>query len=114
MDNKYLKREYMPGYTGYVPKKMGTYGVTVGEINRRLVLKEKSSDIPEDAKRDLYITAKDMKIESEKDTQKYGPNSKNATTWIGGGTEKIYPQHIPGNISNYLIRQKAMTDIFQA
>ena len=96
MDNKYLKREYLPGYTGYIPQKMCTYGVTIGEVNRRLVVNEKPSEIPADAERKLYLTAKDMKIETEKDTMKYGPNSKAATTWIGGGTEKIYPQYIPG------------------
>jgi len=96
MDNKYLKREYLPGYTGYIPQKMSTYGVTVGEVNRRLVINEKPAEAPADVERKLYLTAKDMKIDKSQDTKKYGPNSKEATTWIGGGTEKIYPQHIPG------------------
>ncbi len=96
MDNKYLKREYLPGYTGYIPQKMCTYGITVGEINRRLVTKDAASGVPADVKRDLYLTAKDMAIDTKQDTLKYGPNSKAATTWIGGATEKIYPQHIPG------------------
>lgn len=94
--DKYLRREYLPGYTGYIPQKMATCGVTVGEVNRRLVTKEKTGGIPEDAKRNVYLTAQNMKLDTESDMLKYGPRSKLGTTWIGGGNEKIYPQHIPG------------------
>lgn len=91
-----MKKEYLPGYTGHIPKKMGTCGITTGEINRRLVTKEKNNEIPEDVKVNIYTTAKDMKLNSDKDELKYGANSKNAPTWIGGTTQGIYPQHIPG------------------
>ena len=96
MDNKYLKREYMPGYTGYIPKKIGTCGMTIGEINRRLVTKEKDNEVPEDVKRNIYSTAAEMQLDVNSDILKYGPNSKKSITWIGGGTEKVYPQFIPG------------------
>eukprot|EP00829_Urostomides_striatus_P007445 TRINITY_DN1835_c0_g1_i4.p1 TRINITY_DN1835_c0_g1~~TRINITY_DN1835_c0_g1_i4.p1 ORF type:complete len:296 (+),score=66.01 TRINITY_DN1835_c0_g1_i4:1-888(+) len=91
-----MKKEYLPGYTGHIPKKMGTCGITTGEINRRLVTKEKNNDVPEDTKVNIYMTAKEMKLDSDKDELKYGANSKNAPTWIGGTTQGIYPQHIPG------------------
>ena len=94
--DKYMRREYLPGYTGYIPQKMNTYAITIGEVNRRLVTKEKEEVVQLDGKRNLYTTAADMKLDTNKDFLKYGPNSKNSVTWIGGGTEKIYPQHIPG------------------
>jgi hypothetical protein len=28
------KKEYLPGYTGHVPKKNEIYGLTAGEINK--------------------------------------------------------------------------------
>lgn len=93
-----MHRDYLPGYTGYIPQKMNTYGMTVGEINRRLVSKEKSADVPEDAKRNVYMTATQTKLDTEKDELKYGLHSRESITWIGGSTDKIYPQHIPGTI----------------
>ena len=30
------KKEYLPGYTGFVPKKKEIYGVTLGESSRQL------------------------------------------------------------------------------
>ena len=109
MDKKYLKREYLPGYTGYIPQKLNTCGLTVGEINRRLVVNERSDEIPDDAKRNLYNEAPKLPIDTKQDTMKYGAKSRLATTWIGGDTEKIYPQFIPGTLS---ILSKVMRDIF--
>ena len=95
--DKYIKREYLPGYTGYIPQKINTYGISTGEINRRLVTKEKDGAIPSDVPRNIYQTAPHMEMDTETDNLKYGPRSKQGITWIGGGTEKVYPQHIPGN-----------------
>ena len=33
------KREYLPGYTGHVPKKNNVFGCTAGDINRILIQK---------------------------------------------------------------------------
>lgn len=96
MDSKYHKREYLPGYTGYIPKKINTCGQTVGKLSNLLVSPESAEDIPEDARRELYNDGKEIPVDEKQDTMKYGPKSKMATTWIGGDTEKIYPQHIPG------------------
>lgn len=96
MDNKYFKRDYLPGYTGYIPQKINTSGQTVGKLNSLLVKHETSDGIPDDAKRELYNDGKDIQVDEKQDTMKYGPKSKMATTWIGGDTEKIYPQHVPG------------------
>lgn len=27
---KYYKKQYLPGYTGYIPQKYNTFGITVG------------------------------------------------------------------------------------
>ena len=37
--DKYFKKQYIPGYTGYIPQKLNTFGISVGEINRQLILK---------------------------------------------------------------------------
>lgn len=32
-----FKKEYLPGYTGFVPKKSDLFGMTAGEINKKIV-----------------------------------------------------------------------------
>jgi hypothetical protein len=32
-----FKKEYLPGYTGHVPKKMEVFGLTAGETNRIII-----------------------------------------------------------------------------
>ena len=32
-----FKKEYLPGYTGFVPKKGDLFGMTAGEINKKLI-----------------------------------------------------------------------------
>jgi hypothetical protein len=32
-----FKKEYLPGYTGHVPKKMEVFGQTAGETNRIII-----------------------------------------------------------------------------
>lgn len=36
-DTKPFDKEYLPGYTGFVPQKNEIFGMTAGEINRQIV-----------------------------------------------------------------------------
>ena len=68
------KKEYLPGYTGHVPKKNEIYGLTAGDINKiitKIAYKPSNYDVdiavgkPNFAKRDFYIAppAKDTEME---------------------------------------------------
>ncbi len=92
--DKYYTRQYLPGYTGHIPDKMNQFGISAGEINRRLVTKESSE--PEQQRRGMY-TSENRKIpKSPMDQLKYGFQSRYATNWIAGPTVEYYDQHIPG------------------
>ena len=34
---KEYKKEYLPGYTGFVPSKNDMFGMTAGDINRHII-----------------------------------------------------------------------------
>lgn len=36
-ETQLFKKEYLPGYTGHVPTKNDMFGMTAGDINRRIV-----------------------------------------------------------------------------
>ena len=93
MDKYYIK-QYIPGYTGHIQKKMGTFGVTAGEINRQLVLKQTQEEVVPPQR--LYYTKsqEDFSI-SDRDKIKYGYQSRRGISWIAGPTHKVTPQHIP-------------------
>lgn len=40
MIDGYYKKEYLPGYTGHVPKKNDVFGMTAGEVNRTIISKD--------------------------------------------------------------------------
>ena len=92
--DKYYVREYIPGYTGHISKKMGTFGVTAGEINRQLVLNQKAEDtVP--AERLYYTNPQLGAMSPDKDYVKYGNRSRHGISWISGPTHKVFSQHIP-------------------
>ena len=96
------KKEYLPGYTGFVPKKNDMFGLTVGETRRQLVGESPLNALfaaeqtgfghveTDKDKREFYSTVKDA------ERRKLGNRSKEADTWIGGPTQMLYPQHVPG------------------
>lgn len=51
--DKYYKKQYIPGYTGHISQKLNTFGISVGEINRQLVL-HTSDPSKEVQRRTLY------------------------------------------------------------
>lgn len=83
-------REYLPGYTGFVPTKNNLFGKTSGSINREISLtggnpdeldlleltrhKEQNSDLP---------ASKSINVDV------YGNHSKNSVNWVSGPTHMV-------------------------
>ena len=90
---KFYVKEYIPGYTGHIQKKMGTFGMTAGEINRQLVLNQHPEEsIPRDRQ---YYMKSIPQMETDGDKNKYGYRSRHGISWIAGPTHSVFPQHIP-------------------
>ena len=97
------EKNYLPGYTGHVPKKNEIYGCTAGDINNLLTgEKQKPSahdvDIavckPSYKQTDYFVDPPAQNLEL--DEVKYGNHSRKGENWIGGPTQNIKAQHIPG------------------
>lgn len=94
-------KEYLPGYTGFVPTKNGLFGKTQGAINREVIAAE--------GKEDKLLT--NAMITSRYEGQKKGPlchghhissykpifgnRSRYESTWICGPTHGLRDQHVP-------------------
>ena len=92
MENYYVK-QYIPGYTGHVRKERFTFGITAGEINRRLALKEQP--VEKEPEQRQYYTRCTSLIRDNRLKDKYNYQSRNAHGWICGPTYNLLPQHIP-------------------
>jgi hypothetical protein len=98
------KKEYLPGYTGHVPKKNDIFGCTAGDINRIITgtgYKPSNFDVdiavgrnPAYAQRTFY-SKPPLKDEGGQHVQ-FGNYSKYGNNWIGGPTNNLKAQHIPG------------------
>lgn len=97
------RKEYLPGYTGFVPKKNDIYGCTAGDINKIIMGQgEKPSNYdvdvavgkPSFATREFYSNAP-PKNDAGQDVV-YSNNSKKGDNWLGGPTQNLKAQHIPG------------------
>ena len=97
------KKEYLPGYTGHVPKKNEVYGCTAGDINKiitKTAYKPSNHDVdinvgqPSYAQRNFYVEAPPQ----DKDNQNliFTNMSKKGHNWPGGPTANVKAQHIPG------------------
>lgn len=99
---KYTK-EYLPGYTGHVPKKNDVYGCTAGDINKIITqtgYKPSNYDVdiavgkPSFAKREFYSAA--PATDKFNEALQYGNHSKHGDNWLGGPNANVKAQHIPG------------------
>ena len=93
---RFYRKEYMPGYTGYIAQKLNTFGITVGEINRQLV--QKTSDPSKSIQKRLFYSPDKPPSHPEVDKLKYSFKSRKEDNWICGQTSTLFPQHIPGLI----------------
>ena len=91
-----FKKEYLPGYTGHVPKKNDIFGCTAGDINRILTRQAyKSSNYDVDiaqqpvmhAQRTFYSKPPEKDAFNQK--VQYGNFSKHGDNWIGGPTANL-------------------------
>jgi hypothetical protein len=98
------KKEYLPGYTGHAPFKNDIFGCTAGDINKIITGQtEKPSNYDVDAvvnkpasyaQRDLYSN---QPPKDEKNTMlRYGNHSRKGENWLGGPTNNLKAQHVPG------------------
>jgi hypothetical protein len=99
---KYTK-QYLPHYTGHVPKKNDIYGCTAGDINKIITntgYKPSNYDVdvavgkPQFAQREFYSNA--PATDKLNDQMQYGNHSKHGDNWLGGPNSNIKAQHIPG------------------
>ena len=101
-DIEYSKN-YLPGYTGHVPKKNDVYGCTAGDINKIITRqghKPSNYDVdiavgkPTFAQRDFY--SQPPGVDNANDAIQYGNHSRLGDNWLGGPNQNIKAQHIPG------------------
>lgn len=97
------RKQYLPGYTGHVPKKNEVYGCTAGDINKIITgtgYKPSNHDVdiavgkPMYAQRDFY--SKPPGQDKLNDEIKIGNHSKFGDNWLGGPNANIKAQHVPG------------------
>ena len=97
------RKEYLPGYTGHVPKKNEVYGCTAGDINKIITkqgYKPSNYDVdiavgkPTFAQRDFYSNPPGQDEMNKQ--MAYGNHSKFGDNWLGGPTTNIKAQHVPG------------------
>ena len=86
-------KDHIPGYTGYIPRKFETFGITSGEVNKQLVLCKKLQEKVKTER--TYYSHSSTRLNKDKDILKYGYKSRYANNWLGGTTFKENPQHIP-------------------
>ena len=92
--DKYYVKQYIPGYTGHIQQKNSTFGITAGEINRQLVLKQCPQEIV--PKEHLFYAKSQAELPcSDGDKAKYGYRSRHGISWISGPTHQVSAQHIP-------------------
>ena len=96
------KKEYLPGYTGHVPKKNEVYGCTAGDINKIITntgYKPSNYDVdiavgkPQYGKRDFYSNPPSQ--DQANQALMYTNGSKAGDNWLGGPTNNLKAQHIP-------------------
>ena len=96
-------KQYLPGYTGHVPKKNDIFGCTAGDINKILTgngYKPSNYDVdiavgkPQFAQRTFYSKPPEQNIAGRE--IQFGNLSKVGENWIGGPHNNLKAQHIPG------------------
>ena len=105
-----FRKEYLPGYTGHVPKKMEVFGCTAGETNKIIIeTARRSLGMGGDPRESAYMTngrsiahAKRTLYSHKPSTDEkgeviqFGNASRLGANWIGGPTQNLKAQYIPG------------------
>lgn len=98
-----FNKEYLPGYTGHVPKKNEVYGCTAGDINKIIIgasQKPSNYDIDVAVGKPSYATREFYRappaVDNSAEEVIVGNKSRKGDNWLGGPTNNIKAQHIPG------------------
>lgn len=106
-------KEYLPGYTGHVPKKNEVFGCTAGDINKiitKTAYKPSNYDVdisvgkPQFAQRDFYSKPPQQDLQNKEIM--FTNESKKGDNWLGGPTNNLKAQHIP-KYSGYIPQIKS-------
>ena len=90
-DPKPFRKEYLPGYTGFVPNKSDLFGMTAGDINRKIIDGGASATLH-------YPTGSTHAVRFYRETQTpqnkqnkiiYGNWSRYARNWISGPNHEV-------------------------
>jgi hypothetical protein len=90
-------REYLPGYTGFVPTQRAFVGKTSGQINREISLCGGSPaelDLLELGRHKQQLS--DLPASKSINPDVYGYRSKDSVNWVSGPTHMVRQQHVPG------------------
>jgi hypothetical protein len=95
------KKQYLPGYSGHVPRKNDLFGITAGDANQ-ILIKSRGADsfFASGGQRPTNWNQKNRNLSTgahlKADALKYTNWSKKAPNWICGPKHEIRTQHIPG------------------
>lgn len=97
-DQKLFNKEYLPGYTGFVPTKNDHFGMTAGDVNRNIVVNggHTGFNFPTGSTHGIRFYRQNMTPVNKPNKNVFGNWSKHAQNWIAGPTHEICMQHIPG------------------
>jgi hypothetical protein len=109
MQNPFYKKEYLPGYTGHVPRKNDLYGVTAGDANQILITPNatdnffsgamvvKPSNLRGKAQLKTSLSKKNRRNSAMRTTTQRDPRMKGVLTGVDGvglgGTSKTGKAH---------------------
>jgi len=88
-----FSKQALPGYTGYIPQKFQTFGVTMGQVSKTLV--EKTITIPNSQANNIYNSPAIRPLQTAA-KELFGFKSNYQKTWVCGPMDQLYNQQIPG------------------
>ena len=97
-ENKQFRKEYLSGYTGHVPSKMDTFGMTSGDVNKAIIDAggRSSIDAMPSTNDNNRIYSRINMPKNKINPEIFGNWSKYAGNWIAGPTHEIKVQQVPG------------------
>lgn len=95
-------KEYLPGYTGFVPSKNELFGMSQGAVSREIAMAGGSAEnLLKNMMKNRYQEHADTQDNHHHDTKIFGNRSRFESTWISGPTHELWNQRIPGYRGHY-------------
>jgi len=90
-------KEYLPGYTGFVPMKNELFGKTAGMINKEInVSGGNEENLGRFALKSSMMGHVDLPTCAKMNKDVYGNSSRYAVNWVAGPTHLVRQQRVPG------------------